>query len=551
MVWRPDIDSSYTELGKVYPFVVPYTRGTGLDIGSGQARWFKHWITVDSGKDFGKRVADLHLDGSKPLPFKDATYDFIVASHLIEHIKEWQVTLAEWWRVIKPGGHLVLYWPHPELYPRVGQPGANPDHKVDIFPVEVVRAMRQVGGWDLLEDETRAEGEEYSQFQVYRKRDDRLQNVLPWRKKEKSVLVIRYGAYGDLIQASSICAGLKEQGYHVTLNTTPKGMSVVEHDPNIDAFILQDEDQVPNESLGPYWKELAKRYDRVVNLCESAEGMLLTLPHSLHDWHSDGARQKLYTQNYLERQHDIADLPYVFRPRFVPTEAEAKHVEEVLETIPGKRVLWILGGSSVHKVWPYMPAAIVRLLYSRPDVSVILAGEEKHKEIEEAIQNAAKQFAGSAQRIIRTCGLWPIRGTMSLAQKVDVVVGPETGVLNSVSHMEMPAKVVFLSHSTHENLTKHWPNTTALAPVEGSTACYPCHRLHYDWSRCNQDKATGTAKCQVNIPIEHAVDAILKALPQRQPLMLAPVDAGEGVTIVDGVSEEIELKPTPMGQAAE
>mgnify|MGYP006935487796 CR=1 FL=1 len=529
MVWSPDRHSSHQELGKIYPFVVPYTRGTGLDIGSGQARWFKHWITLDSGKDFqNKRVADIHLDGSGPLPFKDGAYDFVVSSHFLEHIKEWPKALAEWWRVIRTGGHLVLYWPHPELYPRVGQPGANPDHKADIWPVEVVKAMRQNGGWDLLEDETRAEGEEYSQFQVWRKREDRQQNVVPWRRIEKSVLVVRYGAYGDLIQASSVCAGLKAQGYHVTLNTTEKGKSVVEHDDNIDAFILQDEDQVPNESLGPYWKEWAKRFDRVVNLCESAEGALLTLPHSLHDWHSEGARKKLYSQNYLERQHDIADLPHDFKPRFVPTQAEVENVEKMIADIPGKKVLWILGGSSVHKVWPHMPAAIVRLLYSDPEVRVITAGEAKHRDIEEAIQNAAKLFFGDASRIIRTAGLWPIRGTMTLAQKVDVVVGPETGVLNAVSHVERPAKVVFLSHSSKENLTKHWLTTTSLEPVEGSTACYPCHRLHYDFSRCNQDKATGMALCQANTPVEAAVAAILGALPRTQMTIAGGAGGGGG-----------------------
>ena len=32
--------------------------------------------------------------------------------------------------------------------------------------------------------------------------------------------------------------------------STPRGAEVAKHDPNIDAFLIQDVDQVPNERLG-------------------------------------------------------------------------------------------------------------------------------------------------------------------------------------------------------------------------------------------------------------------------------------------------------------
>lgn len=548
MVWNIKIDSTGQELAKIYPLVVPYTRGKGIDIGSGQARWFGHWMTLDSGKDYGgKRVADYHMDGGGPLTgIADASQDFVISSHFIEHVKEWPKAIAEWWRIVKPGGFLTLYWPHPDLYPRVGQPGANPDHKADIWPHEMVQVFRRLGGWDLLENETRNGGEEYSQFQVWRKRDDFQQNVKPWAKREKSCLLIRYGAFGDLIQASSVAAGLKAEGWHVTLNTTPRGMSVVQNDPNIDAFIIQDEGQVPNEALGPYWDEMGKRYDRTVNLCEGVEATLLTLPGSLHDKHTDEVRRKLYDKNYLERQHDIAGLPHVFKPAFYPTEEEEKRVEGILKGLSGPVILWIVGGSAPHKIWPHTPPAIVRLLYKHPTATVILAGEEKHKDLEVQVQDSAKLFFGDAQRIVRTCGEWPIRGTMALARKVDLVVGPETGVLNSVSHLDIP-KVVFLSHSSEENLTKHWPRTKALTPVAGSTACYPCHRLHYDWSRCNQDKVTGAALCQANITVEDTVEAILALLPAEVARDFADaaahlIEDGHSITITAGDQKLVEMQ---------
>ena len=128
-------------------------------------------------------------------------------SHFLEHVVDYKATLAEWWRVVKPGGHLVLYLPHAELYPRIGQPGSNPDHKHDFLPDDILNAMKAIAttGADVVEDEVRGAEDEYSFFQVYRKRSDGAWNYVPWRKPEqKNVLVVRYGAIGDQITTASV-----------------------------------------------------------------------------------------------------------------------------------------------------------------------------------------------------------------------------------------------------------------------------------------------------------------------------------------------------------
>jgi hypothetical protein len=58
-------------------------------------------------------------------------------------------------------------------------------------------------------------------------------------------------------------------------------------------------------------------------------------------------------------------------------------------------------------------------------------------------------------------------------------------------------KIVTLSHSSVENLTKHWKNCTNLTPK--ATPCYPCHQLHYGSEFCPRDEGTGVAKCQADI----------------------------------------------------
>jgi ubiquinone/menaquinone biosynthesis C-methylase UbiE len=53
-------------------------------------------------------------DLSQPLPFlKDAEFDCIICSMTIHYLKDWQPTLAEFYRTLKSGGRLVISTLHP------------------------------------------------------------------------------------------------------------------------------------------------------------------------------------------------------------------------------------------------------------------------------------------------------------------------------------------------------------------------------------------------------------------------------------------------------
>jgi hypothetical protein len=106
------------------------------------------------------------------------------------------------------------------------------------------------------------------------------------------------------------------------------------------------------------------------------------------------------------------------------------------------------------------------------------------------------------------------------------VVGPETGVLNAVG-FEPNAKVVLLSHSTEENLTKHWVNTASLsAPLDPSVPIcgnLACHQLHYTREFCPEHEATGAAMCQISITPDRVYEAIRRAyLKWKDPTCNSP-----------------------------
>lgn len=65
------------------------------------------------------------------LPFADESQDAVYVSHCLEHIADHAGAIAEWYRVLKTGGFLIIIVPHRHLYERkLTLPSRfNPDHK--------------------------------------------------------------------------------------------------------------------------------------------------------------------------------------------------------------------------------------------------------------------------------------------------------------------------------------------------------------------------------------------------------------------------------------
>jgi len=527
MVWKRE-DEQGSESKKIMWEAVPWTRGLVLDIGCGPHKMWPHFIGVDNRKDTSLfNIAmdpDITVPDATKLPlFASAAYDSVVSSHLLEHLEDHKAALREWWRLVKPGGYLVLYLPHKSFYPNIGTDGANPDHKHDFLPSDIIEVMKSIGGWDLIENQERNEDNEYSFLQVYKKYADaklhRFSHAEP--KPDKTCCLVRFGAWGDVVQMSSVLPALKAEGYHITLMTVPRALEAIKHEPLIDRFLVQDPDQVPNAWLGEYFKYWRKRFTKFVNLCESVEGSFLAMPERVEFGWSHAARHDYMNKNYTEFLHKIVDVPFT-KPlmRFSPSQDEVLWANAEYKRLKAAPlIMWVLAGSSLHKIWAGGVDAdkltgfdkiIAAILHEMPNAKVIFCGGEKEKALEAPWR---KQ-----DRILCRSGVWTIRQTMAMAQKCDVVIGPETGVLSAVSMCDN-AKIVFLSHSSVENLTRDWVNTYSLFSTK--TPCYPCHKLVSQWEHCmkSDDPNQGVAHCQDSIPPEavwHALQAATKVEEQEE-----------------------------------
>ena len=98
-----------------------------LDIGCGlgvYVRKFREFsddvygIDIDARRlrEGAKTTPGLMLAVGEHLPFPDASFDVVVLNEVIEHVHDDRATMAEAFRVIAPGGHVVVYAPN-RLYP--------------------------------------------------------------------------------------------------------------------------------------------------------------------------------------------------------------------------------------------------------------------------------------------------------------------------------------------------------------------------------------------------------------------------------------------------
>ena len=446
--------------------LVPYTRGVGIEVGPDEGKTFPHFIKWSDEA--------LHLLAPQSMDF---------AYYHTEEIDE-QTSLSRIWRLVKQGGHLNI------VAPRF----TNCEALMASYP-----------GWELWEKIVN----EYWTYYAFKKINSKKMTIIP-KPEGKTCAVMRYGGIGDMMLAANVFPELKAQGFHLTLFTHTNSFEVVEYDPFVDRFILQDSGQVPALEFRDFVLHHTKKYDRLINLSESIEGTLLSLPDRVSYYWPTGFRHSRQADNYYDITAKICEVPKALNGEFHFTQKEANKAFKQRRKLTSPVIMWVMSGSAVHKFWPYMDQAIARILVQHPTAQIVLVGDESSQILEQGWSNEP--------RVHTKCGKWSIRETMTFCHYADLIITPETGVAQCVAFKDVP-KILLLSHSSVSNFAEDWTNCIPLEPED--CACYPCHQMHYGWEYCTSVEVTDEqdtedparlAQCQVNISVEQMTQAINTAL---------------------------------------
>lgn len=135
-----------------------YCVGTGIEIGGAASNPFdlntRNVDMTDSMESVFKAhelaecgavmPVDIVAPGDK-LPLPDASEDFIVSSHVLEHFPDPVRALLEWDRVVRPGGVIFMIVPHKERTFEADLPRTTLAHLIDDYEHGTVAAEGEAG----------------------------------------------------------------------------------------------------------------------------------------------------------------------------------------------------------------------------------------------------------------------------------------------------------------------------------------------------------------------------------------------------------------------
>jgi len=133
-------------MGEIHKYkyrVLKYLEGNGLDIGVDDSGITYRCIGIDT--HWASDYVNAVLDARNLYLFKDGVFDWVNASHVLEDIEDTEQALKEWIRVLRIGGHLIIYCPHKNFYPNIGEKYGNLGHKHDFIPTDITEILLSLG----------------------------------------------------------------------------------------------------------------------------------------------------------------------------------------------------------------------------------------------------------------------------------------------------------------------------------------------------------------------------------------------------------------------
>ena len=164
-----------------------YVKGTTLDVGCGIKPYEKTFFagaTKYIGMDYLTDRSTPDVVGSATdIPLGDASFDTVVSTEVLEHVPDPLKALREMYRVLKPGGYLILstpmYWPRHEV-----------PYDFFRYPYDGILHLVKTSGFELVQL--------YNRGRTYAFLGQVIQQVHPFAAKPIDWLVNRFFLWCDL-----------------------------------------------------------------------------------------------------------------------------------------------------------------------------------------------------------------------------------------------------------------------------------------------------------------------------------------------------------------
>jgi ADP-heptose:LPS heptosyltransferase len=308
-----------------------------------------------------------------------------------------------------------------------------------------------------------------------------------WRRPTRRILVIRFGALGDLIHASAAWDTIQQQlpDAEIHLLTSPGNLKLADMMPNVQRVWTWDKKSGWGQFFSLATQLRNERYAAIVNLQPSFKTWLLTqlaFPKAQAIYHKQKLRKKGKAQRYLERRHATTDFYEPFRKLFklphLQTLIPVLRIPDGIEPPKPADAVWVgvipgVGAKRGNRAWmlEYYRSLMQALLQASRVQILVFGGPDE----QELANNLIQSLPEAAGRLQNHCGAHDILGTARLMARCDVMIGGDTGPMHLASAVGVPGVGIYGPTSIKRTGNLSQAASANLVPSE-SLKCWPCER---------------------------------------------------------------------------
>ena len=311
-------------------------------------------------------------------------------------------------------------------------------------------------------------------------------------------MILRYGAYGDLIYLLPLIDRMKADGKDLYLHTGIRGLDVFQADPRFQSILAC------NPATAEDWQEVINKDietvnpDEIVNLTDTMEGTLIPGREqpSFH-WPVEKRRKVTQGESFYSFGLKVAGYSRGEGCGTVAfTEEELTWADRWRETYRDEfLVMMPVSGSNAQKRFPIAKELGREILFRYPDAILYLTGgpNEKHRSFSFGDHRVYPAFDTSFRQVLL------------MTRYADYVVGPETGLLAAAGMWGTPKTMLCTSSSVFQATDGHRNDFSLQAEIP----CSPCLRAIYKPEDCyHSHVAEDETVCNYKFRMETILESI-------------------------------------------